>query len=423
MNSEIQTFIFFSQLLGRTVPDESGRSLGQLVDVAVVLDELFPNVERVVLKARGKRGYWELDWKHILHLDGHTLIARPEAVENLRPLSFNPAQVLLREEVLDKQVVDTFGSKIERANDLHFLINKGELRLVHVDVGFRGILRRLGWTKITDAATQWLFSYVLPDKMVSWKYIQPLASDPEKKRLKLNVGLRGLRDLNPADLADIIEELDRHKRTEVFHTLDVEIQADALEELKPEYQKLLIETLSEEQASNVIEEMQPDEAADLLQDLPKETQKEIIEKVEPETRQELKELLTFKEGTAGSLMTSRYLSIGPEATIQDALENFRSNHKEVASNYYTYVVDAEEKLLGVFSLRDLLIHPPEAKVADIMKKHLKKVKLKDSSKKVGQLFLKYNFLAVPVVDKKNALSGIVTLKDALEAALPEVARQ
>lgn len=423
MNSEIQTFVFFSELLGRTVPDESGRSLGRLVDVAVVLDEFFPNVERVVLKARGKRGYWELDWKQILHLDGHTLVAKPEAAANLRPLSVNPAQVLLRDEVLDKQVVDTFGSKIERANDIHFLINKGELRLVHVDVGFRGILRRLGWTKIVDASTQWLFSYVLPDKMVSWKYIQPLASDPEKKRLKLNVALRGLGDLNPADLADIIEELDRHKRTEVFHTLDVEIQADALEELKPEYQKLLIETLSEEQASDVIEEMQPDEAADLLQDLPKETKKEIIKNVEPETRQELEELLTFKKGTAGSLMTSRYLSIGPEATLKDALENFRASNEEVASNYYTYVVDADERLLGVFSLRDLLLHPPEVRVADIMKKHLKKVKLKDSSKKVGLLFLKYNFLAVPVVDKKNVLSGIVTLKDALEAALPELAKQ
>ncbi len=423
MNSEIQTFIFFSELLGRTVPDESGRSLGRLMDVAVVLDELFPNVERIVLKSRWKKGYWELDWKHILHLDGHTLVAKAEAAENLRPLAANPAQVLLRDEVLDKQVVDTFGSKIERANDLHFLINKGELRLVHVDVGFRGILRRLGWIKIVDAATQWLFSYVLPDRMVSWKYIQPLASDPEKKRLKLNVGVRGLKDLNPADLADIIEELDRQKREHVFHTLDVEIQADTMEELKPEYQKYIIETLSEEQASDVIEKMEPDEATDLLQDLPKETRKEIIEKVEPETRQELKELLAFKEGTAGSLMTSRYLSIGPEATVQEAMANFRLHHKGVASNYYTYVLDAERKLLGVFSLRDLLIHPPEAKIVDVMHKHPKKVKLKDSSKKVGQLFLKYNFLAVPVVDKKNVLSGIVTLKDALEAVLPEVVKQ
>ena len=121
-------------------------------------------------------------------------------------------------------------------------------------------------------------------------------------------------------------------------------------------------------------------------------------------------------------MTSRYLSIGLEATVQEAMENFRSHHKGVASNYYTFVVDAEKKLLGVFSLRDLLLHPPEAKIADIMNKHPKKVKLKDSSKKVGQLFLKYNFLAVPVVDKKNVLSGIVTLKDALEAVLPDVAK-
>lgn len=422
MNREIQTFIFFSELLNRTVPDESGRSIGRLLDVAVALDELFPNVERVVLKARGKKGLWELDWKFISRFDGSTLVAKAEAAENLRPLTIIPAQVLLRDEVLDKQVVDTFGSKIERANDLHFLINKGELRLIHVDVGFRGLLRRLGWTKMFDAATQWLFSYQLPNKMVSWKYIQPLASDPEKKRLKLNVGLRKLGDLNPADLADILEELDRHKRTHVFHTLDVEIQADTLEELKPEYQKLIIGTLSEEQASDVIEEMAPDEAADLLQDLPKETQREIIERVEPEARREIKELLNFPEGSAGGLMTSRYLFIGPEATVKETLDNFRQNHESADTNYYTYVLDSEDRLLGALSLRDLLINPPEAKISEIMHKHLVTVKVKASTKKVATLFMKYNFLALPVVDKKGILAGIITLKDAIGASLPELTK-
>ncbi len=421
MNGELQTFIFFSELLGRRIPDESGHSVGRLLDVAVVLDEFFPNVERVVLKARGKKGYWELDWKFISQFDGHRLVVKPEAAENLRPLSINPAQVLLRDEILDKQVVDTFGSKVERANDLHFLINKGELRLIHVDVGFRGILRRMGWIKPVDAAAQWLFSYQLPEKMVSWKYIQPLASDPDKKRLKLNVGLRKLGDLNPADLADILEELDRHKREQVFHTLEVEIQADTLEELKPEYQKMIIEKLSEEQASDVIEEMAPDEAADLLQDLPKETQEEIIENVEPETREEIKELLNFPEGTAGSLMTSRYLYIAPDAPVKDALENFRRYNDSVDTNYYTYVLDVEDHLLGAISLRDLLINRPEAKVSDIMNKHLVKLKVKDTTKKAAQLFRKYNFLALPVVDKKGILAGVITLKDALEAALPEMA--
>lgn len=422
MNSELQTFIFFSELLDRRIPDESGRSIGRLLDVAVVLDEFFPNVERVILKANGKKGYWELDWRFVSRFEGHRLVVKPEAAENLRPLSINPAQILLRDEILDKQVVDTFGSKIERANDLHFLINKGELRLVHVDVGFRGILRRLGWNRPVDTAMQWLFSYQLPDKMVSWKYIQPLASDPDKKRLKLNVGLRKLGDLNPADLADILEELDRHKREQVFHTLEVEIQADTLEELKPEYQKMIFEKLSEEQASDVIEEMAPDEAADLLQDLPKETQEEIIENVEPETREEIKELLNFPEGTAGSLMTSRYLYIAPEAAVRDALENFRRYNDSVDTNYYTYILDAEDHLLGAISLRDLLINPPEAKVSDIMNKHLVKLKVKDTTKKVAQLFRKYNFLALPVVDKKGLLAGVITLKDALEAALPEMAK-
>src|SRR5262249_53968242 len=151
--------------------------------------------------------------------------------------------VLLRKEILDKQIVDTHGAKLERVNDLHFLVAERELRVVHVDVGFRGLLRRLGWLRGFDSLTEWLFSYQLADHLVSWKFVQPLASDPTRSVLKLNYTQRRLDDIHPSDLADIMEELDVHQRQVMFRSLDVETAAEALEEVDEKLQIPLLESV------------------------------------------------------------------------------------------------------------------------------------------------------------------------------------
>ena len=116
-------------------------------------------------------------------LNGNSVGLKPGAVEALRPLDVRQDEILLRDELLDKQVVDTFGAKIERVNDIHLLIVKQDLRVVHVDFGLRGLLRRLGWLRLVDRlATEWLFAYRSGEKMISWKYVQPLLSDPVKRQ-------------------------------------------------------------------------------------------------------------------------------------------------------------------------------------------------------------------------------------------------
>ncbi len=227
-DEHLRMFVFLSELLYRRVvslssQEEDGkrRQVGKVADFKVGLGELFPKIEGIVLKKRGVKQPLVLSWDQVKSVDGHQIVVAEEAGGKLAPLSTAADELLLKDEILDKQVVDTAGAKLERANDLHLLINDGELRLVHVDVGIRGILRRLGWTRVVDAVTNWLFAYQIPQKLISWKYIQPLAHDPEKKRLKLNVTLRKLSEIHPADLADIIEELDKHKAQAVFQTLDL----------------------------------------------------------------------------------------------------------------------------------------------------------------------------------------------------------
>ncbi len=262
-------FLYFSDLLNRPISDPEGRVRGRLTDLKVRLGEPFPKVDSLVIRRRGEKSARVLDWSSVETIRDRSAVLKPGAESRLTGLEVGNEEILLREDLLDKQVVDTHGSKIERVNDVHLLIAHGELRIVHVDFGLRGILRRLGWMRTIDAVTDWLFSYRIAEKLVSWKCVQPLASDL-KKNLKLNVTVRKLHELHPSDIADIIEELDRANRSSVFRALDTETAAETLQEVDPKLQLSLIETAPPDRASDILETMEPDEAREFLADLPEE---------------------------------------------------------------------------------------------------------------------------------------------------------
>jgi Mg/Co/Ni transporter MgtE len=343
----------------------------------------------------------------------------PGAVEKFRPLEVNPQEILLREELLDKQVVDTFGAKIERVNDIHLLIVNRDLRIVHVDYGIRGILRRLGWLKAIDFFTNWLFAYQFEEKMISWKYIQPLPSGAAKQNLKLNVTSRKIHEIHPSDLADIIEELDQLSRSTVFRSLDLQTAALTLEEVDPKLQLRLIESAPVEQVSDILEEMAPDEATDLLADLPEEKQQKLMRTMEKPSREAVEELLKFKEGTAGSIMTKDFLSIRKDRTIGDAIEEFRKTVYPLDSIAYIYVTDNEGRLVGVSTVRHLVTCEKDAQLDKLMNTRLVKVESQDAVGTVADLFKKYKFMCLPVVDKDGVLKGVITLQDIMKSQFEE----
>ena len=423
----LKMFIFFSDLLNRKVIDSKGKIIGKVIDLRVALGELFPPVVSIRIRSKWKKKFAFLPWEAVESINGRVIRLKPEAENRMveKPTELHNQtkakgeEILLRDEILDKQVVDTYGAKVERVNDLHLLMAEEQLRLVHVDFGVRGIFRRLGWVKYVDVFTNWLFAYQVPNKLLSWKYIQPLSHDPYKQALKLNVTHRTLSEIHPSDLADILEDLDRYKRSYVFDALDVETQADALEEVDDETRVSLIENLNEERASDIIEEMEPDEAVDLLQDLPEEKKRDLIEGLEDDKREELEELLAFEEGTAGSIMTPDYIYCLQNDNVGKALEIFRGSDKPLDSVSYIYVTDDKEKLLGVITLRDLILRPADQIVSGFMKKDIIKLKVDDSAKAAAEIFKKYKFLTIPVVDENEIMKGIITLIDGVEAIFPE----
>ena len=412
-------FIYLSELLGGKVT-VAGKPAGRLTDLKIKLGEPFPRVTALSVRARRGKKACEVDWAEVESFGDRAIVLRSGAESKFHRLDVGQDEILLRDELLDKQVVDTAGARIERVNDIHLLVISRDLHVVHVDIGARGLLRRLGWLGKVDRTVAWLFAYRLADKMISWKYIQPLLSGPDRKNLKLNITARRIHEIHPSDLADIIEELDAVNRSSLFRALDLQTAALTLEEVEdPKVQASLIESASAELASDILDEMAPDEATDLLADLPEDKKRSLMKTMEKPAREAVEELLQFREGTAGAIMTKDFFSVPAESTVGQAIEAFRATTFPLESVAYVYVTDKAGRLIGACTLRHLIISPRESTMGALMNPHLIKVEAEDKAGAVTELFRKYKFLALPVVDGAGALRGIVTLKDIMKQELEE----
>jgi CBS domain-containing protein len=415
MNQNLKDFYFFSDFLNRKVYNPSGQTVGRISDLVAERAEPYPMIIGLVGRPRGRKERFYLPWDKIARIEPDLTLSEDEP-HALRASLPERDIILLQEEVMDKQIVDTFGAKVVRVNDLHFLRIDSHLRLVHVDVGFRGLMRRVGLEGAMDRALHWLFSYDLPNQFISWKYVQLLSGSD---LLQLSVSQKKLLHLHPADLADIIEDLSGWERSAIFHALDTETAAEALEEIDPKIQKVLIETISVDKASDIVEEMSPNDAADLLADLPEERAEEILEGMEQEKAEDLRELLVHPDETAGGLMTTAYLSLAPGVTVETAMARLRAEAPNLDVVDYLYVVDEEEVLQGVVSIRDLLTAHSHQTLSEIQAPRVVSVKLEEDQNEVVEAFAKYGFRAIPVVDEGNHLKGVIGFQSVLEVLAPD----
>ena len=438
MEVNLKDFYFFSDFLNRRVYNSLGLKVGKLSDLVAERAEPYPMIIGMVVRTmRGEKsrrvgtnrndyrtgtvvptpdhGRIYIPWEKILRIEPQVTLSE-DGSHGFQASLPQKDIILLREEVMDKQIVDTFGAKVVRVNDLHFLRVSSNLRLVHVDVGFRGLMRRVGWEKVVDQALRWLFSYDLPNQFISWKYVQLLSGSD---LLHLSVSQKKLMHLHPADLADIIEDLSSRERSAIFHALDTETAADALEEIDPKIQKSLIEEIPVEKASDIVEEMSPSDAVDLLHDLPEERAEEILEGMEQEKAEDLRELLGHPEETAGGLMTTAYLSLTPGVTVEAAIARLKAHAPDLDIIDYIYVVDEEEVLQGVVSIRGLLTAHSHQPLSEIQAPRVVSVKPDEDQKEVVEAFAKYGFRALPVVDEGNHLMGVIGFRSVLEVLAPD----
>ena len=227
--------------------------------------------------------------------------------------------ILVKRDILDRQIVDVNGAKVVRVNDLKLGGHKDFLCIFSVDIGFRGLLRRLGYEKLWERLARGLRKE-LPHQEISWEYVQPL--EMNLSRLTLTMARDQLADLHPADIAHIISQISHKHIQTVLTSLDTETAGEAIHELEPELRSRVISQLDSEQASDILEEMEPDEAADVLGDLSDEKAQELLGLMDEEEAEEIQELLEHEEDTAGGL-NSEYVAIAADLTVGEALIQIR----------------------------------------------------------------------------------------------------
>jgi CBS domain-containing protein len=409
--------VFSSEIIKKLVLDPRGEELGRVRDLVIVKGDPLPVVSALIIEK--KKRPLVLPWE-ALSIFNKKIISSNVYADSLAPYDYAQEDLLVVRDIFDKQIVDANGAKVVRVNDIKLEGYHGNAVLIAVDVGMRGILRRLGIERGSEEFLG-LLKTQLPFNLISWNYIQPLR--PKLHAITLTVPRQMLAELHPADIADIISQVSRDEGTHLFKDLDIETAAEALSELKPEMQADLLNAIDTEKAADIIEEMPPDEAADVLSDLPTERAKEILEHVEKEEAEDIQELLGHEEDTAGGLMTNVYIAYPPQMTVQEAMERFRVDAKEVENVYYIYIVDMAEKLIGIASLRELLLAEPDCLLADIMETNLKTVTPGEDEKVAAEIVSKYNLLAIPVVDGSGCMLGIITVDDIVDVLLPTAFRR
>jgi magnesium transporter len=404
--------LYLSQAIGRPVLDAHGEPIGKVDDLIVAIGDRYPPVTGLVV-ATGRRAIF-LPWSHVASFDGSGARLSTGTIDITR-FQQRPNEIQLRQDLLDKQIVDIDGRKVVRVNDLSLDDVEGKLHLVAVDVGAAGLLRRLGLEGGYRVLARNL-RLPTPERYIDWEDVDPVETSIASIRLRVPHG--GLTELHPADLATIIDQLAPRDRAGVLAALDDEAVADAIEEMEPDTQVEVLEGLSPERAADILEEMSPDDAADLVADLSDETRQELLALMERAEAEELGELLAFPEDTAGGMMTTEFVAVPAELSAAATIDRLRELEPDAETIYYVYVVDPEGRLVGVLSLRDLIVAPPSTPIGEVMIDEPVAVEVGADRDDVATVVARYNLLAVPVVDENGRLVGIVTVDDAIDTILP-----
>ncbi|HOH92292.1 MAG TPA: CBS domain-containing protein, partial [Anaerolineaceae bacterium] len=258
----------------------------------------------------------------------------------------------------------------------------------------------------------------LNSQIIAWEDVASIEHDDP---LRLKVSQERLVQMEPVDIAAILDSLDHHTSKALLEGFDDEILADTLEQSSFEVQQAVLAAMEPERAADVLEEMDPDEAADLLAELDDEHSEQLLSLMEDEDEIEMRQLLAYPENSAGGIMTTEFAWVPGEFNVEQALTHLRTSEeaKEDEFMYYLYILDHEERLEGVVSLRDLVTAPLEKSLHDWADDDVVHVEPLTHQNETAYLVAKYDLMAIPVIDPNNhKMLGIVTVDDALDTVLP-----
>ena len=404
---------FISDLINRPVVDVDGEPVGKLKEILARREPGNPYPKIVALEIRQGNQIIRVSIGDVRVLIAPGVSLTKTQAE-IKPYEIQTEDLFLVRDILDMQIIDTNGVRVVRVNDLELLRLEGGFFVANVDIGGSGLMRRLGFKSFSRKLTE-MSRHSSPPGIISWEDVELIDND---QPMRLRVPSEKVAELHPADLAEILSHLSPTEGRGFIESLDIGTLADTLEEIEPDFQVSLVETMSNERVADVLEEMEPDEAADLLAELPEDRSQEVLELMEDEEAKDVRKLLAYPEDTAGGIMTTEFFSIPANLTAGQVLKKLRSEAQDAETIFYIYVTDESGHLVGVFSLRELVLADPRSLVSHFMHQRLIVLNEQDSQDDCAQAIAKYNLLAIPVVDNDNRLHGIVTADDALDKIIP-----
>ncbi len=415
----MRLFVYFSELLGIRVIDANNCFVGELYDICMHLNEdVFPRAKNVVLK----RGIFHREFA-IIPFSEIRVIEKGffRLKVNADNIKFQRQKIRcdfsLRCDILDQQVVDTHDRKVVRVNDVHLLQVDNQLYLAHVDVGLRGLVRRLEWDGVVDAVVRFFApkaEYLFKEELISWRHSQVLSLGRGGNVLRSDMARKKIARIPPTDLADIMEDLDVFERLSLFKSFNKDLQRKVFTDMAPQEKEELIDQLDDKEAVNLLENIPADEATDLLKALSKEKRRQLMMRMHTATSKRLRKLLGFEENSAGGLMTTEYLYLGPDATVKDAFDKIKRNVDYPGNIFHIYIVDEKHRLLGATSLRRFINLSEDTLLIDTCYPQKIFVRTDDDVEEVALLLEKYKFSSIPVLNEEDVLQGVITIDDVME---------
>ena len=404
--------LYLSQMLGKPVFDSNGEEIGRISDLAIQTKEVFPRITSLAFLGPSKTPFMVSWRKYVEDYEDEKILLNVPSHE-IRFSYLQPDEILLARDLLNKQIVDTQGLKVVRVNDLKLSSSRNQLRLLGAEVGLRGILRGLNPVVERFAlAVSKLFKRPIDENIIAWNYMELV--DRDLSNVKLSMSHKRLSELHPADVADILEQLEPRQRALVFEHLDSQQAAETFSELEDEFQTDMIDDLTEHQAAGLLALMDPDDAADILGDLTYDKAETLLWLMGVQDQKRIRSLLGYKEKTAGGIMTPEFVAINENATVGETIEKLRNLDEDHEAVHYVYTVDEDNKLTGALSWRSLVMADNKCQVYDLATRDLITVSPDEDQESVVEAISKYGLLAMPVVDENDVLLGIVTVDDAFD---------
>ncbi|MHB8242386.1 MAG: magnesium transporter MgtE N-terminal domain-containing protein [Solirubrobacteraceae bacterium] len=401
--------LHLSSVVGSPLRDSEGERLGKVDDLIVRLGGTgYPPITGLLVTVAGRTSYLGADRVSEIAVNG---VVMRKAKLDLRHFERRAEEVLLKRDLLDRQLINVEGARLVRANEIELALVAGAWRVVGVDTGPRGGFRRL--------LPKGLGAHIATGEFLDWAGVEPFVGHVPTVRLR--VPHPKLAKLHPAQIADLVEAASRHEGEEIIQAVghdDRELEADVFEELDDQHQREFLEDRSDAQVAEILSRMAPDDAVDVIGEVDEDRREAVLALLPVSHRVKVRALLGYDPAEAGGLMSPDFILLAGSTAAGDALERVRRSDIAAELLSSVFVSSTDGSLEGSVPVTALLRVPAGQRLDAMVKHETPCLSPNASFEEVARLMADYNLTSIPVADENERMVGVVTVDDVLEAMLP-----